>query len=65
MVAHTDPSTLKGLRDGASLFFGFAPALRRSELVALSRSRVFSLSPSVYPPCGLPPGSLVLRWGLL
>jgi site-specific recombinase XerD len=36
MVAHTEPATLKGLRDRALLLFGFASALRRSELVALS-----------------------------
>jgi site-specific recombinase XerD len=35
MVAHADPGTLKGLRDRALLLFGFASALRRSELVAL------------------------------
>jgi len=35
MVAHADPATLKGLRDRALLLFGFASALRRSELAAL------------------------------
>ena len=35
MVAHADPDTLKGLRDRALLLFGFASAMRRSELVAL------------------------------
>jgi site-specific recombinase XerD len=36
MVSHADPDTLKGLRDRALLLFGFASALRRSELVALA-----------------------------
>jgi site-specific recombinase XerD len=36
MVSHADPDTLKGLRDRALLLFGFASALRRSELVALT-----------------------------
>ncbi len=35
MVTHADASTLKGLRDRALLLFGFASAMRRSELVAL------------------------------
>jgi site-specific recombinase XerD len=35
MVSHADPATLKGLRDRALLLFGFASAMRRSELVAL------------------------------
>jgi len=35
MVSHADPETLKGLRDRALLLFGFASAMRRSELVAL------------------------------
>ncbi len=35
MVSRADPSTLKGLRDRALLLFGFASAMRRSELVAL------------------------------
>ena len=35
MVAHADAGTLKGKRDRALLLFGFASALRRSELVAL------------------------------
>ena len=35
MVAHTDTTTVKGLRDRALLLFGFASAMRRSELVAL------------------------------
>jgi site-specific recombinase XerD len=36
MVAHADPTTPKGFRDRALLLFGFASALRRSELVALA-----------------------------
>ncbi|MFQ5466656.1 MAG: tyrosine-type recombinase/integrase [Kiloniellaceae bacterium] len=36
MTSHADTSTLKGLRDRALLLFGFASALRRSELVALT-----------------------------
>ena len=36
MVSHADPTTLKGLRDRALLLFGFASAMRRSELVALA-----------------------------
>jgi site-specific recombinase XerD len=36
MVSHADPATLKGKRDRALLLFGFASAMRRSELVALS-----------------------------
>jgi site-specific recombinase XerD len=36
MVSHADPDTLKGLRDRALLLFGFASAMRRSELVALA-----------------------------
>jgi site-specific recombinase XerD len=36
MVTHADPATLKGLRDRALLLFGFASAMRRSELVALT-----------------------------
>jgi len=36
MIAHADPSTLKGKRDRALLLFGFASAMRRSELVALT-----------------------------
>jgi len=35
MVSHAAPESLKGLRDRALLLFGFASALRRSELVAL------------------------------
>jgi len=35
MISHADAETLKGLRDRALLLFGFASALRRSELVAL------------------------------
>ena len=35
MLAHTDGSTLKGKRDRALLLFGFASAMRRSELVGL------------------------------
>ncbi len=35
MVAHAKPDTMKGLRDRALLLFGFASAMRRSELVAL------------------------------
>lgn len=35
MLAHVDRKTLKGKRDRALLLFGFASALRRSELVAL------------------------------
>jgi site-specific recombinase XerD len=35
MVAHAEPEGLKGLRDRALLLFGFASAMRRSELVAL------------------------------
>jgi site-specific recombinase XerD len=35
MVAHVDGSTIKALRDRALLLFGFASAMRRSELVAL------------------------------
>ena len=35
MVAHADKKTLKGKRDRALLLFGFASAVRRSELVAL------------------------------
>jgi integrase len=35
MLAYVDASTLKGLRDRALLLFGFASAMRRSELVAL------------------------------
>jgi site-specific recombinase XerD len=35
MVAHADPATVKGLRDRALLLFGFASAMRRSELVGL------------------------------
>ena len=40
MVAHTDSETLKGLRDRAILLFGFASAMRRSELVALTLSDI-------------------------
>ena len=36
MVSHTDLATLKGKRDKALLLFGFASAMRRSELVALT-----------------------------
>jgi site-specific recombinase XerD len=36
MVAHADPATVKGARDRALLLFGFASAMRRSELVALN-----------------------------
>jgi len=36
MVTHVDASTVKGLRDRALLLFGFASAMRRSELVALT-----------------------------
>jgi integrase len=36
MVAHADSRTLKGKRDRALLLFGFASAMRRSELVALT-----------------------------
>jgi integrase len=36
MVSYADPATLKGLRDRALLLFGFASAMRRSELVALT-----------------------------
>ena len=36
MVAKADPNTLKGKRDRALLLFGFASAMRRSELVALT-----------------------------
>jgi len=36
MVAKADPYTLKGKRDRALLLFGFASAMRRSELVALT-----------------------------
>jgi len=36
MVAKADLSTLKGKRDKALLLFGFASAMRRSELVALT-----------------------------
>ncbi len=35
MVSHADKETLKGKRDRALLLFGFASAMRRSELVAL------------------------------
>ena len=35
MVSHADAETLKGKRDRALLLFGFASAMRRSELVAL------------------------------
>jgi site-specific recombinase XerD len=35
MVSHADPGTLKGKRDRALLLFGFASAMRRSELVGL------------------------------
>jgi site-specific recombinase XerD len=35
MVSHADPETVKGCRDRALLLFGFASAMRRSELVAL------------------------------
>lgn len=35
MVAHAPAATLKGKRDRALLLFGFASAMRRSELVAL------------------------------
>lgn len=35
MTSHIDPTTLNGLRDRALLLFGFASAMRRSELVAL------------------------------
>ncbi len=35
LVAHVDRETLKGKRDAAMLLFGFASAMRRSELVAL------------------------------
>jgi len=36
MVSHADKATLKGKRDRALLLFGFASAMRRSELVALT-----------------------------
>jgi site-specific recombinase XerD len=36
MVSQADTDTLKGLRDKALLLFGFASAMRRSELVALT-----------------------------
>ena len=36
MVSHTDAGSLRGLRDRALLLFGFASAMRRSELVALT-----------------------------
>ncbi len=36
MVSHADPETLKGKRDRVLLLFGFASAMRRSELVALT-----------------------------
>jgi len=35
MVSHTDVETVKGQRDRALLLFGFASAMRRSELAAL------------------------------
>ncbi len=35
LVAHVNRETLKGKRDAALLLFGFASAMRRSELVAL------------------------------
>ena len=35
MLAHVDRESLKGLRDAALLLFGFASAMRRSELAAL------------------------------
>jgi len=35
MLAHVDRSTVSGKRDAALLLFGFASAMRRSELVAL------------------------------
>ena len=36
MLAHCDPSTTHGIRDRALLLLGFACALRRSEIVALT-----------------------------
>ena len=36
MVAKADADTLKGKRDRALLLFGFASAMHRSELVALT-----------------------------
>ncbi len=37
MASHADTETLVGLRDRALLLFGFASAMRRSELVSLDR----------------------------
>ncbi len=40
LVAHIDRGTLKGKRDAALLLFGFASAMRRSELAALDLAHV-------------------------
>jgi integrase len=40
LIAHVDRDTTKGVRDAALLLFGFASAMRRSELVALDLADV-------------------------
>ena len=40
LVAHIDRGTLKGKRDAALLLFGFASAMRRSELAALDLAHI-------------------------
>ncbi len=40
LVAHVNRATLKGKRDAALLLFGFASAMRRSELVALDLDHI-------------------------
>jgi len=46
MLAHVDRSTLGGKRDAALLLFGFASAMRRSELVALTVEDLGELTPN-------------------
>jgi site-specific recombinase XerD len=57
LVAHVDRSTLKGKRDAALLLFGFASAMRRSELAALDLAHIEETSRghSVRSPRGVVP----------
>jgi len=48
MVAKADPNTLKGKRDRALLLFGFASAMRRSELVALTVEDIERTGPGLF-----------------